>query len=65
VGNIAFYREKQEQKIVANMISKYRNFPWYSYYSIPRFLHGYSFFYLDNPVPNPVETETISNPKNY
>jgi len=24
-------------------------------------MHGHSFFHLDNPVPNPVETETISN----
>jgi len=26
------------------------------------FLHGHSFFHLDNPVPDPVETQTISNP---
>ena len=58
-GNIAFYREQLEKKIVANMISKYRL--WYSYYSLSSFMHGHSFFHLDNPVPNPVETETISN----
>jgi len=60
--NIAFFLEKQEKKIVANMISKYRNFSWNNYYSISSLLHGHSFFHLDNPVPNPVETETLSNP---
>jgi len=42
------------------MISKYRNFSSYSYYSIARFLHGHILFHLDNP--DPVERETISNP---
>jgi len=36
-GNIAFYVEKQEKKIDADMISKYRNFSRYSYYSISTF----------------------------
>jgi len=53
-GNIAIYWEKQEKMIVANVISKYRDFPWYSYYSIASFLHGHIIFHLDNPVPDPV-----------
>ena len=35
---------KQEQKIVANMIAKYRTFAWYSYYSLSSYLHDHSFF---------------------
>jgi len=42
------------------MITKDRNFSSYNY--IPRFLHGQILFHLDNPVPNPVERKTISNP---
>ena len=58
---------KEEKNIVANMILKYRTFPWYSCYSISIFLHGHSFFHLDNPVLDPVAMQTISNPnpKNY
>ena len=58
--NIAFHRENLEKKIVANMISKYRNFSWFNYYSISSFLHGHDLRRLDNP--DPVEWETISNP---
>jgi len=54
---------KLEKKIVANMISKYRNFSCYNYYSIPSFLlHGHNLIHLGNPIPDPVEWEAISNP---
>ena len=35
--NIAFHQEKPEKEIVANIISKYRNFSCYNYYSISSF----------------------------
>jgi len=36
-------RNKKRRLLLSYMISKYRNFPWYNYYSTSSFLHGDSF----------------------
>jgi len=62
-GNIAFYREKLEKKIVANE-SKYRNVSPYNYCSISSLLHGHNFLHLDHRYPVEWETISSSNVKN-
>ena len=58
-GNIAFYLEKLEKKIVPNMISKNRNFSWYNYYSTWSFFAWPQFASFGWSEFDPVESLTL------
>ena len=47
---------------VPKLLSQAVNFPDTTIIQYQVFWHGHSFFHLDNPVQDTVETETISNP---